>query len=85
MNIKRFWFKAKPKQEPHMKHFSEEYRQKLIAEHKLVSATIQQMTQMYPRYVQNNSADAVAAAISDYKIKKIQLEGQIDVLTEFLR
>ena len=68
-----------------MQHFSTENLDKLDAEHRLVSATITQLqTVSYGQYASRHGSDAVIAAISNLKIKKIELEGQIDVLNDYL-
>jgi len=68
-----------------MKQFSEEYRDKLINEHKLVSASINRLTtEDWPRQARAHGADVCAAAVSNLKAKKVELEVQIDVLNEFL-
>lgn len=68
-----------------MKHFSEEYRDKLINEHKLVSASINRLTTTdYPRQARAHGADTIHAAVQNLKAKKVELEAQIDVLNEFL-
>lgn len=69
-----------------MKHFSEEYLQTLVNEHKLISASISQMLEVsYSRYARSHGADVVAAAASKLRTRKVELEAQIDVLTDFLK
>jgi hypothetical protein len=65
-----------------MQHFSHEYLEKLIAEHRLVSATAYQLSSS-PMYARNHGA-AVAGAIDNLKLKRIELEGMIDVLQDYL-
>jgi hypothetical protein len=65
-----------------MQHFSHEYLDKLIAEHRLVSATILKLTNT-PMYARNHGS-IVGEAVADLRVKKIQLEGMIDVLQEYL-
>jgi len=68
-----------------MQQFSDEYRQKLINEHKLVSTSITRLTTTdWPRQARQHGADVVGAAVSNLKAKKVELEAQIDVLSEFL-
>ena len=68
-----------------MLHFSKEYLENLQNEHKLVSAAISQITtHAYVRFARTHGADPVAAAASNLKARKVELEAQIDVLTEFL-
>jgi hypothetical protein len=69
-----------------MKHFSEEYMQSLINEHKLVSASVTQLLETrYQWYARQHGADVVAAAASNLRIRKVELEAQIDLLDEFLK
>lgn len=68
-----------------MKHFSQEYLESLVAEHKLVSATITHMTtQKYARFVQSHGVDTVSAAVAKLKTRKAELEGMMDVLSDYL-
>ena len=84
-NILSRWFRRKPKKEEHMKHFSQEYLDKLIAEHKLVSATITQIqVNAFAAYSSRHGIDNVHASLGSLKAKKVELEGMIDVLTEYL-
>ncbi len=68
-----------------MTYFSEEYRQKLVNEHKLVSACITQFTDRYKQYAAFHGADAMTAAHTTLRAEKVALELKIDVLDEFLR
>lgn len=78
-------FKRNKKEKKDMKHFSDEYREKLQNEHKLVSASITHLTTSgWPRFARAHGADVVTAAVSNLKVRKVELEAQIDVLTEFL-
>jgi hypothetical protein len=85
MNLKNI-FKPKPKRAAvHMQHFSQEYLDKLIAEHKLISATVSQIkTVSFNRYAAVHGHDTVSAAISNLKVRRVELEGQIDVLSDYL-
>ena len=68
-----------------MQHFSKEYLDRLIAEHKLVSATIAHLKgPALNRMVASHGNDAVAGAVNNLRAKKVELEGQIDVLAEYL-
>lgn len=68
-----------------MKYFSEEYKEKLQNEHKLVAAAITRLTTVdYPRQARSHGVDVVTAAVSNLKTRKLELEVQIDVLNEFL-
>lgn len=68
-----------------MQHFSDEYLERLIAEHKFVSATINHISQKeYTRFARAHGVDSVAAATNNLRAKRIELEGMIDVLTEYL-
>ena len=68
-----------------MQHFSQEYLEKLTAEHKLVSATITHITHnKYPIFVRQHSVDVVTSAVSNLKTRKVELEGMIDILSEYL-
>lgn len=76
--------KRTPKKETHMKHFSPEYRDSLIAEHKLVSASIAHITDNHGKIIRNHSAAAVGGAVNNLLSRKIELEVMIDVLTDYL-
>ena len=66
-----------------MQHFSHEYLEKLVAEQRLVSATIHQLT-ITNFYSGRHSGQSVSLAVDDLKIKRIQLEAMIDVLRDYL-
>lgn len=69
-----------------MQHFSDEYLQSLINEHKLVSASIKQLIEnRYQLYARTHGADTVSAAASNLRTRKVELEAQIDVLNDFLK
>ena len=68
-----------------MEHFSQEFLDKLINEHKLVNASIHQLTDRYKQYLQAHSSDALTAALTTLRGEKVVLEAKIDVLGEFLR
>ena len=72
-----------------MNHFSQEFLDKLIAEHRLISAAILQLTSNhadngYARYARTHGIDAVDQARKNLYTKKVELEAQIDVLREYL-
>ena len=67
-----------------MQHFSREYLEKLVAEHKLISASIAHISTSGPRYCQRHENTTVSQAIQNLKVRKVELEGMIDVLSDFL-
>lgn len=78
-------FKSNKKKEQHMNIFTREYCDTLIAEHKLVSATITHIQIVdFKKYASAHSADKVQAAVATLSVRKIELEGMIDVLNEYL-
>lgn len=84
MNIFKI-FKQKPIQEKHMDMFSQEYLDKLIAEHKLVNASVMQIQQNYLYYKRFCTVTIIEMELNDLLKKKFSLEVQIDVLNEFLK
>ncbi len=68
-----------------MEYFSQEFLDKLVNEHKLVSASITQLTDRYKQYAPFHGADAMTAALTSLRGQKVELEAKIDVLNEFLR
>ena len=69
-----------------MQYFSEEYRQQLINEHKLISASIAQLSDIgYARYARSHGVDTIIAALSQLKTKKVELEAMIDVINEYVK
>ena len=69
-----------------MEYFSAEYLDRLRDEHKLVSATIAHIKEEVNAVVRRgHSGEAVNAALFNLSAKKIELEGKIDVLNEFLK
>jgi hypothetical protein len=73
------------KKELHMDIFTKEYCDSLIAEHKLVSATITHLQIVdFKKYASTHGHDKVQAAIASLSVKKVELEGKIDVLLEYL-
>jgi hypothetical protein len=78
-------FKSKKKEEKHMTIFTKEYCDALIAEHKLISATITHLQVVdFKKYASTHGYDKVKAAIANLSVRKIELEGQIDVLLDYL-
>jgi hypothetical protein len=67
-----------------MDHFSIEYRDKLVAEHRLVVAMLERATEKYLYYRQRTTVPVIEGVMFDLKTQKFQLELRIDVLTEFL-
>jgi hypothetical protein len=67
-----------------MDMFSVEYKQKLVNEHKLVVASINQLNERRHMYVQNHTIGFYDAAVAELKKDKIILEAKIDVLSDFL-
>ena len=67
-----------------MQHYSEEYLDKLVAEHRLVSATIVHIQADWNRIARNHTGTAASSAVSNLLAKKVELEGMIDVLREYL-
>jgi len=68
-----------------MQKFSKEYLDDLIAEHRLVSASINHITHVQPaRFFKTHGSDAIALALQNLHAKKVQLEAMIDVLTEYI-
>ena len=87
MNIIRYvkYIFSKPLKDKHMDHFSLEYKDKLVAEHRLISATIAHIGgSQYPRMCQTHSQSTVLGALSNLKSRRVELEGMIDVLNEHL-
>lgn len=84
MNFLRYIF-SKRIQEKHMQHFSEEYKDKLVAEHRLISAALLKIAGTdHPRLCQQHGQSSVLGAISNLKSRRVELEGMIDVLNEHL-
>ena len=80
----KWWRKPKHK-ENHMNHFSQEYLEKLVAEHKLVSASLVQLkTLNYQRHSRVHGNVSVDTAISNMAARKVELEAYIDTLQEYL-
>ena len=84
MRIFKHLFKKKQESKDLMDYFSIEYRNKLINEHRLISTSVAHLSQHAAQKARVHGHDAVAAAINNQMAKKVELEGMIDVLTEFL-
>ncbi len=68
-----------------MEIFSKQYLSELVAEHKLVSASITRISEYdYPRFMKAHGVGPVDAALLELRSKKVQLEAKIDSLTEYL-
>lgn len=67
-----------------MDYYSTEYRDKLIAEHRIIVAMLERASEKYIYYRQRTSVPIVEGVMLDLKTKKFELELRIDVLTEFL-
>lgn len=85
----QWWLCKPPVKENHMNHFSQEFLDKLIAEHRLVSASILHLTggtpnSAYTRFARAHGPDAVDQARKNLYAKKVELEAQIDVLKDYL-
>lgn len=85
----QWWLRKPLPKEKHMNHFSQEFLDKLIAEHRLVSASILQLTSNhadggYARYARAHGPDAVDQAKKNLYVRKVELEAQIDVLRDYL-
>lgn len=70
----------------HMEIFSHDYKDKLIAEHKLVSASIAHMSSPYvfANFARVHGNDVCVESLTNLRVQKVQLEAKIDVLSEFL-
>jgi hypothetical protein len=85
MKLFKFFQRQPTKKEISMEHFSNEFRDKLIAEHKLTSAAINTLlTAASGKYNGRVGLDIVTAAVYKLKVEKLELEAKIDVLDEFL-
>ena len=67
-----------------MDYFSVEYRDKLIAEHRLIVAMIERVSESHLYYRQRTPFLIIEKTTMDLKAQKFELELRIDVLTEFL-
>lgn len=70
----------------HMEIFSHDYKDKLIAEHKLVSASIAHITNahVFSHFARVHGNDVCVESLTNLRVQKVQLEAKIDVLSEFL-
>lgn len=77
---------SKPILEKHMQHFSEEYLNKLVAEHKMVSASLARLKgPEFNAYARSHTADQVNSAIYNFSVQRVELEAKIDVLRDYLQ
>jgi len=84
LSLKRF-FKSNTHKEKHMNHFSQEFCDKLIAEHKLISASIANLQgPSYSRQIRVHSQTVVDSSLFNLRTKKVELEAMIDVLQDYL-
>lgn len=67
-----------------MNHYSQEYLDKLIAEHKLISTAYANLHSSAQRFASQHGHDAVSSALSSMRVKRIELESQIEVLSDYL-
>jgi hypothetical protein len=80
-----FKFLKRKRKSKDMQKFSKEYLDDLIAEHRLVSASITHITQVQPaKFYKTHGSDAVSLALQNLYAKKVQLEAMIDVLSEYI-
>lgn len=84
MNILKFFKRNTQTRKQLMQYFSQEYLEKLVNEHKLVQASINRLTQKNAIYRRENSIPIMDNALSNFRTRKLELEVQIDELTEFL-
>jgi len=83
----RFFKKPKPIEIPkHMELFSHDYKDKLVAEHRLVSAAIAHMSNphVFTNFARTHGNDVCVESLTNLRVQKVQLEAKIDVLSEFL-
>ena len=67
-----------------VKHFSQEYLERLQHEHKLVNAALINLKNNPRKYTQMTFMKPFDEAVLKLESEKIQLESKIDVLTSFL-
>lgn len=67
-----------------MEHFSHEYVEKLIAEHRMICATIALVKNEYAKRCREHNVASVDTALANMSARKVELEGYIDVLQEYL-
>lgn len=73
-----------------MLHFSEEYLEKLVNEHKFIKASLNRLNKKHQYYMQTNSGmvgsvELFSATSRQLLVEKLILEVKIDELTEFLK
>lgn len=77
----------KPKKVSHMNIFTQEYLDSLVAEHKLLTASLNRMTQNAANtsmYAGRYGATTFDAARTSMIARKLELEVKIDELMDFL-
>ncbi len=52
----------------------------LTQQHRFVSACIAHLSSSFPRYAREHGHDATAGAITSLKMRKVELEAQLEVL-----
>lgn len=67
-----------------MEHFSQENVEKLVAEHRLVCAAIALIKNEYAKRCREHNIASVDTALANMASRKVELEGYIDVLNEYL-
>jgi hypothetical protein len=68
-----------------MEKFSQDYYNELLAEYKMVSATIIHIGQTdAARFARTHGADVVTASVTNLKVRKCELEGMLEVLQAYL-
>ena len=84
MWLKKFF---QPKKVSHMKIFTQEYLDSLVAEHKLITAALNRMTQNAANaslYASRYGAQAFDTVRTNLVSKKLELEVKIDELMDYL-
>ena len=82
--ISKFNRKPKSSKGKSMDFFSNEYRNTLVDEHKLVSTAIAHVESKYAQYSPHHPPQAIANAIASMRAKKVELEVKIDILSDYL-
>jgi len=67
-----------------MQYFSHEKLEQLVAEHKLLSATINHMTDRFAHFSQQHSAQIANESLIKMRVRRAEIEAQIDVLGDYL-
>lgn len=85
LNKLKAFLSRTPVKEKHMEKFSKEYYDELLAEYKMVSATITHIGQTdAARFARSHGPDVVTAAVTNLKVRKCELEGMLEVLQNYL-